>query len=201
MLRRNGDLFHIDFGHILGNYKSFHGIKKETTPFVFTTMYSTVMDGEGSPAFIKFTKFCAQAYNTVRKHGHILMILFTFMLSCGIPELPDEAALLWLRNCLILEKTDPQAGELFTQLIHLALTNTRTRLNDFIHIFVHSTVVLYVILTLCRKYQKYILPEEVHLFHNIWFKIKKFLLLTWRCNRTQFCFRLTCLKKRRQRLS
>ena len=36
MLTQDGCLFHIDFGHFLGNFKSKFGVKRETAPFVFT---------------------------------------------------------------------------------------------------------------------------------------------------------------------
>lgn len=52
-----GNLFHIDFGHILGNYKSFLGITKERVPFVLTPDFLYVMGTTGkksSPNFIMF---------------------------------------------------------------------------------------------------------------------------------------------------
>lgn len=140
MLSERGDLFHIDFGHILGNYKTFAGVKRETTPFVFTPMYSHVMGGEKSATFQKFLQFGSLAFCVLRKHAHVLMSLFTFMLSCDIPELPNEDALLWLRRCLMLRKTDQQAMELFPVLAKMALANQRTRLNELVHIWVHNNI-------------------------------------------------------------
>lgn len=52
-----GNLFHIDFGHILGNYKSFLGITKERVPFVLTPDFLYVMGTTGkktSPNFLMF---------------------------------------------------------------------------------------------------------------------------------------------------
>ena len=43
MITRDGHLFHIDFGHFLGNYKKKFGYQRETTPFVFTDQYAHVM--------------------------------------------------------------------------------------------------------------------------------------------------------------
>lgn len=34
--KNDGNLFHIDFGHFLGNIKKKYGIKRERDPFVFT---------------------------------------------------------------------------------------------------------------------------------------------------------------------
>jgi phosphatidylinositol-4,5-bisphosphate 3-kinase len=35
-LSRSGELFHIDFGHFLGNWKSKFGIKRERVKFILT---------------------------------------------------------------------------------------------------------------------------------------------------------------------
>ena len=37
MIKKNGQLFHIDFGHILGRFKEKFGIRRERVPFVLTT--------------------------------------------------------------------------------------------------------------------------------------------------------------------
>lgn len=36
MLQDNGKLFHIDFGHFLGNFKKKLGVNRERTAFVYT---------------------------------------------------------------------------------------------------------------------------------------------------------------------
>lgn len=53
----SGNLFHIDFGHILGNYKSFMGISKEWVPFVLTPDFLYVMGTSGKKSSPNFQKF------------------------------------------------------------------------------------------------------------------------------------------------
>lgn len=55
-----GNLFHIDFGHILGNYKSFMGISKEWVPFVLTPDFLYVMGTSGKKSSLNFQKFQVQ---------------------------------------------------------------------------------------------------------------------------------------------
>jgi hypothetical protein len=45
MIKKNGNLFHIDFGHFLGNYKSKFGVKREKAPFIFTPAFAHVLGG------------------------------------------------------------------------------------------------------------------------------------------------------------
>lgn len=45
MLCETGHLFHIDFGHFLGNFKSKFGFKRERTAFVLTMEMAYVMGG------------------------------------------------------------------------------------------------------------------------------------------------------------
>jgi hypothetical protein len=49
-------LFHIDFGHFLGNFKEKFGVKRERAPFVFTPDFAYVMGGKGSEMYKQFEK-------------------------------------------------------------------------------------------------------------------------------------------------
>ena len=48
MVKKNGELFHIDFGHILGHFKYKFGFKRERAPFVFTSEFCNVIGGDKS---------------------------------------------------------------------------------------------------------------------------------------------------------
>jgi phosphatidylinositol-4,5-bisphosphate 3-kinase len=93
MLTDTGHLFHIDFGHFLGNFKTKFGIKrgfiinffilKERAKFVLTEEMAFVMGGREGDLFKKFQTDCTNAYNMVRKHGHFLINIFLMNLSAG----------------------------------------------------------------------------------------------------------------------
>ena len=48
MVKKNGELFHIDFGHFLGHFKYKYGFKRERAPFVFTKEFKKVLGGKKS---------------------------------------------------------------------------------------------------------------------------------------------------------
>ncbi|KAL0478782.1 phosphatidylinositol 3-kinase [Acrasis kona] len=139
MLTKRGDLFHIDFGHFLGNFKTFKGVyKRETTPFVFTPMYAHVMGGQDAEAYNRYTELSCKAFHIIRKHGRVIMNLFLLMLATGIPELRSIEDVMWLRKCLILNKSEADSHVHFKEQIRKSLSNTRAQVNDLIHILVHN---------------------------------------------------------------
>lgn len=137
MLRQDGTLFHIDFGHFLGNFKTKFGIKRETAPFIFTPMYLHVMGGSNSSIYHYFVDVACAAYNVIRRYSNVLVVLFVLMLSTGIPELQTKADIEWLRSVLLISCSDEDAADHYKGLITEALYNKRTLINDYIHIVAH----------------------------------------------------------------
>ena len=131
-------LFHIDFGHFLGNFKSKFGFKRERAPFVFTPDFAYALGDKGSEKFDKFVTVCSQAYNILRGNAHEFITLFSLMLSTGIPELQKAEDINWLRECIKPEMTNEAAGEHFTKLIYTSLATKTTQVNNAIHIVAHS---------------------------------------------------------------
>ena len=138
MCTRKGHLFHIDFGHFLGNYKKKFGIKRERAPFVFTPQYANVLGGKKGKYFADFETYCCKAYNILRQHSDLFINLFQLMLCGGIPELRNARDIDHLRTALAIGATDAQAADMFINLIHVSLKTKTTVMNDMIHVFVHS---------------------------------------------------------------
>jgi phosphatidylinositol-4,5-bisphosphate 3-kinase len=137
MIDKHGHIFHIDFGHFLGNFKSFAGLKRERAPFVLTPEFAFVMGGKDSDRFRYFVRLCCRAYNLVRRNSNLIINLFAMMLSTGIPELRGDQDLLYLQDALASDLTDEESAQVFTELIYDSLSSLATRANFAIHILAH----------------------------------------------------------------
>jgi phosphatidylinositol-4,5-bisphosphate 3-kinase len=79
MVHHDGHLFHIDFGHFLGNFKSKFGIKRERAAFVLTPEMAYVMGGKkykSARNFREFEEVCKEAFKVLRKHSSLFINLF-----------------------------------------------------------------------------------------------------------------------------
>ncbi|XP_023271354.1 phosphatidylinositol 4,5-bisphosphate 3-kinase catalytic subunit gamma isoform-like [Seriola lalandi dorsalis] len=120
MITDQGNLFHIDFGHILGNRKHFLGVSRERVPFVLTPDFLYVMGrvkGRNSLYFQCFMDTCTQAYLSLRSHSRLLVTLFSLMLLTGIPELSAAEDMRYLREALQEEQGEAEAKEHFLKQI------------------------------------------------------------------------------------
>ncbi|KAK2885671.1 hypothetical protein Q8A67_016508 [Cirrhinus molitorella] len=122
MITDQGNLFHIDFGHILGNTKSFLGVNRERVPFVLTPDFLYVMGrvkGRPSLYFQRFRDTCINAYLSLRAQSRLLVTLFSLMLLTGIPELSMSQDMRYLRTALQQEQGEEEARNHFLQQIAL----------------------------------------------------------------------------------
>ena len=140
MMKESGEMFHIDFGHFLGNFKSKYGIKRERAPFVFTPSFVAILGGQSSELYKEFEGVACDALNILRKKKNATMLisLFSLMLSCGIPELQTERDIQYLKDMLHLSLTDDQAAAEFRKIIVVCLNTKATTMNDAIHLMVHA---------------------------------------------------------------
>lgn len=133
MMTKTGHLFHIDFGHFLGNFKTALGIQRERSKFVFTEEMSYAMGGLGSGGFEQFKDYSCKAYNYIRKHGRRVMHLFLFMVTAGMPELKKKSEIKYLREMLSLKLTEMEANNKFSDEITNSLNNTFRRIDNLFH--------------------------------------------------------------------
>lgn len=141
MVTKAGQLFHIDFGHFLGNWKSKLGVKRERVKFILTPDFVYALskgEGQRSEQFKRFKDVCRDAFLIVRRHANVFINLLNMMLSTGIPELKSHKDVNYLRQTLFLDSTDEAAAESFMTEIDIALKDSwSVRVNWAVHIAAH----------------------------------------------------------------
>ncbi len=137
MVKRNGQLFHIDFGHFLGNFKYKFGFKRERVPMVLSSEFVDVIKADfslgGGPSsgadrrnFERFRSLCEEAFLTIRKHGSLIISLLAMMISTGLPELSSEQDLNIIRSTLHLDRSEDEALRHFRNDFNESLRNAWT---------------------------------------------------------------------------
>lgn len=143
MVRSTGQLFHIDFGHILGNFKTKFRIKRERVPFILTHDFiHVIQQGKTSNTkkFGSFRQYCEDAYLILRKNGNLFITLFALMLTAGLPELTSVKDIQYLKDSLALGKTDEEALKQFRQKFDEALRESwTTKVNWMAHNVAHPS--------------------------------------------------------------
>ncbi|XP_076048999.1 phosphatidylinositol 4,5-bisphosphate 3-kinase catalytic subunit delta isoform-like [Oratosquilla oratoria] len=143
MIMKTGQLFHIDFGHILGHFKEKFGIKRERQPFVLTHDFIHIITKghhTKSDEFILFKEYCERAFLILRRYGSFIISLFAMMISTGLPELQSEKDLNYLRETLKLDMTEEAALQHFRDKFAEALSNSwKTSINWAFHVMAKVT--------------------------------------------------------------
>jgi phosphatidylinositol-4,5-bisphosphate 3-kinase len=76
MLKVNGLFFHIDFGHIFGNFKKKFGFKRERSVFLLTPQMAYIYIQSNNTK--EFVNYCTSAFNILRANAKkILNIMIT----------------------------------------------------------------------------------------------------------------------------
>uniref|UniRef100_A0A674K5J8 Phosphatidylinositol 4,5-bisphosphate 3-kinase catalytic subunit delta isoform n=1 Tax=Terrapene triunguis TaxID=2587831 RepID=A0A674K5J8_9SAUR len=137
MIRETGQLFHIDFGHFLGNFKTKFGINRERVPFILTYDFVHVIQQgktNNSEKFERFRDYCEKAYMILRCHGLLFLHLFALMKAAGLPELSCSKDIQYLKDSLALGKTDEEALKHFRLKFNEALRESwKTKVNWLAH--------------------------------------------------------------------
>ena len=136
-IKKNGIFFHIDYGHILGNFKYKFGIKRERAPFLLTPDMAHVYTKTNRED--EFKDHCVKAYIILRKNASRLMNLFIIMSSAGLPELSGIHDVDYLKKMLKLDKVNEEdAGNYFIGLINQSKNEKFRLIDNMIHNLKHG---------------------------------------------------------------
>jgi len=141
MVTKDGHLFHIDFGHFLGNFKKKFGMNRERAAFVFTPEMAYVMGGKNykkSDLFKLFLSLCSNAFKFLRLSSILIENLFILMVSAGMPELLLERDINYLKEKLALSTTEQKADASLQAEIRKSLDSTYRRIDNMIHNMRHG---------------------------------------------------------------
>ena len=128
MMKPNGQMFHIDFGHFLGNFKHKFGIRRERVPMVLSSEFVEVIKADlgAKRNFERFRVLCEEAFIAIRRHGSLIISLLAMMIQTGLPELSSEQDLNAIRATLHLDRSEDEALEHFRKDFNESLRNTWT---------------------------------------------------------------------------
>ena len=115
MLCRDGRLFHIDFGYILGKDP-----KPFPAPMRIVKEMIEAMGGVNGEAYSRFQRYCCEAYNILRKSVNLFLSLFNLMIGASIPDMMNdyEKCMLFLEERFRLDLSDEQAVHHIQQVIN-----------------------------------------------------------------------------------
>jgi len=139
MVTKAGHLFHIDFGHFLGNVLKFGTFNRDAAPFVLTPEFVHVMGDDNGKDYLRFRELSTRSYIIVRKFHRIFLNLFHMMLSTGIPQLRNVGDIEYLRTAFNLSSTVEEAEAKWQALIDESLKTKTTQINNWIHNIAHPS--------------------------------------------------------------
>jgi phosphatidylinositol-4,5-bisphosphate 3-kinase len=139
MIQDNGIFLHIDYGHILGNFKQKFGINREKSKFVLDqTMVNFCKQVNMEE---DFKNFCVKAYNILRKNSNRLLNLLMVLSSSGMPELyciPNISY--FIENLKLDKKNDEDAGNYFLCLINQSKNDKYRYFDNIFHNLNHIKI-------------------------------------------------------------
>ncbi|KAG0371238.1 Phosphatidylinositol (PI) 3-kinase [Gamsiella multidivaricata] len=126
----DGNIFHVDFGFILGRDP-----KPFPAPMKITKEMVEAMGGFNSVHYQSFKSYCFTAYNILRKSANLILNLFGLMVDANIPDIkaePDKAV--WkVEERFQLDLTDDEAIKFFQNLISESVSALIPQIAETIH--------------------------------------------------------------------
>ena len=130
MLTKNGNLFHIDFGYILGRDP-----KPFPPPMKLSKEMVEAMGGINSEHYQQFRKLCYTAFLHLRRHSNLILNLFNLMIDANIPDIalePDKTVKK-VQDKFRLDLNDEEAVHYIQSLIDISVTAVMAALVEQIH--------------------------------------------------------------------
>lgn len=135
MVDKSGVLFHIDFGHILGNFKKKWFIRREHYKVKYSEDMDSVLDIANS--YESFLALTQQHYNAIRAKGHRLFYLMKMMTTGAMPELQSFEDLQYLVRRLKMEKSDRQVKDVLRVNVEKSKRSVMRRIDRCAHNLKH----------------------------------------------------------------
>lgn len=142
LLTKSGNLFHIDFGYILGRDP-----KPFPPPMKLSREMVEGMGGVNSEHYQQFKKLCYTAFLHLRRHANLILNLFTLMVDATIPDIalePDKTVKK-VQDKFRLELSDEEAVHHIQTLIEVSATAVMASLVEQVHKFAQVSSLLTVV--------------------------------------------------------
>jgi len=130
LITTNGNLFHIDFGFILGADP-----KPLPPPMKLCKEMVEGMGGQNSKYYVVFKQYCCEAYNILRKSSNLNLNLFGLMADSNIPAISGdpEKSVLKVQEKFRLELTDEEASQAILLLLNESVSALFPVMVDYVH--------------------------------------------------------------------
>ncbi|KRY20820.1 Phosphatidylinositol 3-kinase catalytic subunit type 3 [Trichinella patagoniensis] len=130
MLCKNGCLFHIDFGYILGRDP-----KPLPPPIKLTKEMVEAMGGLRSIYWREFVKFMYTAFLLLRRHVNLFVNIFALMVQSSLPDIASEPekAVSKLQDRFFLRLSDEEAVYHLQHMIEVSINAKMAAIVDLMH--------------------------------------------------------------------
>jgi len=130
LITKEGKIFHVDFGFILG-----HDPKPFPPPMKLCKEMVEGMGGALSPHYRQFKQHSCEAYNILRKSANLILNLFSLMLDADLPNISSqpEKSIHKVQNNFRLDLTDVEASQAFQVLINDSVNALFPQITETIH--------------------------------------------------------------------
>nr|XP_023013306.1 phosphatidylinositol 3-kinase catalytic subunit type 3 isoform X1 [Leptinotarsa decemlineata] len=132
LLTKNGKLFHIDFGYILGRDP-----KPMPPPMKLSREMVDAMGGVNAEHFQEFRKLCYTAFLHLRRHANLMLNLFSLMVDTSVPDIalePDKAVRK-VQDKLSLDLGDEEAVHYIQNLLETSASAVMPVIVEHLHKF------------------------------------------------------------------